>query len=224
MKRLLITVVLATFTLMAQAQWAVGGQFGFNSVAVTERVSDGEDIRDPRETDFTIAPLIARKVGERTILGIHPEFGQRRLTIFGTDDNTVFTGTRGGASVFALYTYFSFGRVNLLAKPRAGFTIENYRGRIGSGDRDLLGRTTVFNVAIAPVIDFHINERIMLIATLNFMELGFRSTHSRDVVNGELSDDRLVENRFGFNFDSVRGGVAHFGGDEFLRVGFLIKL
>jgi len=219
MKRLFITIVLAAFTLMAQAQWAVGGQFGFNSVAVTERMSDGEDIRDPRETNFTIAPMIARKVADRTILGIHPEFSQARTTFFGTDENFVEVDTRIGLSVFALYSYFSFGRVNLLAKPSIGFGITNERDRPGSGDAVHVGRTSDFGIGIIPVVDFHVNERIMLIASFNFMRLGFN--HETRRTPGD-SDDRTVTNSFGFNFNNMN--VVQFGGYSPLTIGFLLKL
>jgi len=223
MKRLLITVVLAAFTLMAQAQWAVGGQFGFNSSATTFKPDNGEDVRSPRSTSFEIAPMIARKVGERTILGIHPEFGQGRTTFFGADENTVATNTRFGFSVFALYSYFSFGRMNLLAKPSIGFGIANERSRLGSNDATHIRRTSDFGIGIIPVVDFHVNERIMLIARFNFMELGF--SHRTRRTPGD-SDDRTVTNSFGFNFNNMN--VAQFGGPTEavtpLTIGFLLKL
>ena len=219
MKRLLITVVLATFTLMAQAQWAVGGQFGFYTSKESFRQDNGDQVDRPRTTSFNIAPMIARKVADRTILGIHPEFSQARTTIFGTDENFVTVDTRIGVSVFALYSYFSFGRVNLLAKPSIGFGITNERDRPGSGDAIHVGRTSDFGIGIIPVVDFHVNERIMLIASFNFMRLGFNHTTHREPGD---SDDRTVTNSFGFNFNNMN--VVQFGGYSPLTIGFLLKL
>jgi len=218
-KRLLITVVLTTFTLMAQAQWAVGGQFGFNTSSTTFKPDNGEEVRSPRTTSFNIAPMIARKVADRTILGIHPEFSQARTTLFGTDENSVEVGTRFGVSVFALYNYFSIGRLLLLAKPSIGFGITNERDRPGSGDAIHVGRTSDFGIGVIPAANFHVNERIMLIASLNFMRLGFN--HETRRTPGD-SDDRTVTNSFGFNFNNMN--VVQFGGSSPLTIGFLLKL
>jgi len=231
MKRLFITVVLAAFTLMAQAQWAVGGQFGFNSSATTFKPDEGEDSRSPRSTNFTIAPMVAYKVGERTKIGLHPRFSQARTTTFLADYNNVTTNTGFGLDVFALFNYFSFGRVNLLAKPSVGFGISNGRFRPGAEGSDAVhnSRASSFGINIIPVIDFHVNERIMLIARFNFMSLGFSRTASR--IPGD-SDDRTVTNEFGFNVDNMN--IVRFGGGTQssvtapftapFTIGFLVKL
>jgi len=219
MKKIMVTVVLVAFTAATQAQFAAGGQFHFSTSSTTERPNDGDEIRNPRTTTFTIAPLLARKVVERTILGVHPEFTQTVRTTFnyqGTD-NLRETSTGFGLSVFALYSYMAFGRINLLAKPSIGFNTKNIRERIGSGNTDHIGRVNTLGFSITPVIDFHINERIMLIARLNFMSLRFSHEVARDIE----TDDRFVTNSFGFNVDNFT--IANLGATPGFTIGFLYK-
>ena|GEM_PF-2443523 len=221
----MITVVLVAFAAAVQAQFAVGGQFGFNMSGSRFVPNSGDDVRGPRTTNFSIAPMVAYKVGERLILGVHPEFFRndaiRDFNFHGNNDR--ITATTGfGLDIFALYTYMSFGRLNLLAKPSIGFATSNRNRRVGSEDTQHLNRTNTFGFGVTPVVDFHINERIMLIARFNFLSLGFNHQRTRaGLPNGELSDDRTVTNTFGFRFNS--NDIISLGGATGLTLGFLYK-
>ena len=222
----MITVVLVALAVAVQAQFAVGGQFGFNMSGSRFIPNNGDDVKAPRTTNFSIAPMVAYNLGDGLILGIHPEFFRNNaIRDFNFDGNSDrVTATTGfGLDVFALYTYMSFGRLNLLAKPSIGFTTSNRNRRIGSGDTEHLSRTNTFGFGITPVVDFHVNERIMLIARFNFLSLGFTRQGTRaGLPNGELSDDRTVTNTFGFRFNS--NDIISLGGTTGLTIGFLYKL
>ncbi|MCL2417106.1 MAG: hypothetical protein FWD02_04130 [Bacteroidales bacterium] len=219
MKKIMITTVLVAFTVMAQAQFAVGGQLGFGTSGTSMKPDDGDDFRTSRSISFSIAPMVAYNIGDGLILGIQPRFSHGTQTSFfpGIDDIRVTT-TGFGLNAFALYTYMSIGRVNFLAKPLVGFSTSNQRRRPGSGDADydLLNRTNIFRFGVVPVVDFHVNERIMLIATLNFLEFSFTRTGTRTLAN---PDRRTVTNSFGFDFDGMN--VVNLGA---LTIGFLYKL
>jgi len=219
MKKIMITVVLVAFAVAVQAQFAVGGQFGLNFSNTTLKPDDGDDFRTSRSIGFSIAPMVAYNLGDGLILGVQPTFSLGTQTSFfpGIDDIRVTT-TGVGLNVFALYTYMSIGRVNFLAKPIIGFSTSSQKRRPGSGndDYDLLNRTNIFRFGVVPVVDFHVNERIMLIATLNFLDLSFRRTGTRTLAN---PDRRTVTNTFGFDFNS--GNIVNLGG---LTIGFLYKL
>ena len=228
----MITVVLAAFTMMAHAQIYVGGQLGFNSSSSTFKPNDGDDERNPRSRNFTIAPMAGYQVNEKLILGARLGFTQSSTTDFnwfGDDDRRDRT-TGFGLDIFAQYTCLTFGQFSLLTEASLGFGMANRNVRIGSNTTHA-ARTSAFNFEITPVLAFDLNERIRLFANLNFLSIGFTRLAVR--TPGD-SDDRTVYNSFGFNFNSnnVAGiglDLSNVGGGDiasrshFITLGFLYK-
>ena len=209
-------MMLVAFAMMAQAQIYVGGELGFNTSGSKFVPKTGDVVKAPRTTTFSIAPVAAYQFNEKIAFGARIGFDRETTTRFkwsGNDDRKDVT-TMFGLGVFANYTCLQFGNFSVLTEASLAILFANGKRKLGSNTDDLW-KGSGFGIGITPVLAYDLNEKIRLICQLNFLNFGFNSMSSRTPAN---SDDKEVENSFGFNFNS--GNVASLNA---ITIGFLYK-
>ena len=233
MKKITITMVLIAFTVMAQAQIFLGGELGFNTSGSKFVPKDGDEVKAPRTSSFTIAPMAAYQLNEKLAVGARIGFQRESETRFkfmgGNDDLKNFT-TGFDFGIFAQYTCLQFGKFSVLTEAGFAFGTANGKSRIGSNTTDLWKENSI-NIEIKPILAFDLNDRIRLTCQLNFLALGFTRISNRTPAD---SDNKTVESQFNFgiNTNNVAGigmDLRNIGGGDivnrshFITLGFLYR-
>ena len=229
----MITAMLVSFAMIAQAQISIGGELGFTSTGSKFVPKTGDVVKGDKNSTFTFSPMVAYQFSEKLALGARIGFERDTETRFkfsGNDDrkNTI---TEFNLGVFIQYTCLEFGKFSVLTEAGLTFGTANEKRKIGSNTDDLWKGSGI-NIGVTPILAYDLNEKIRLTCQLNFLSLGYTSVGIREPANSY--DKEVIHGfNFGINTNNVAGigmDLTNIGGGDiarrshFITIGFLYKL
>jgi hypothetical protein len=198
MKKVILVVLVAVAgVLSTNAQYYAGGSlnFGIN----TDKPKDG---KKTTASSFGIAPEVGYSLSQDLDLGLAFNFN--------TSKNASDLKSSGWKiAPYARYSFVEFGRFSVLGKGEiffGGATRETNEGV------KIKNESTVFGLAITPVLKYSLSDHFDLLSNLNFLNIGFSQT-------SEKSDGHKFTNN-GFNLGVNTGNVATLGD---ISIGFAYK-
>ncbi|MCL2413744.1 MAG: hypothetical protein FWC94_00615 [Bacteroidales bacterium] len=238
MKKIILTLGLISFAVILQAQWFVGGNFGYKHDFERD---EGSHMRTTQTfSEFSLAPMFGYQINDRFAIGANIGFVWNKTTeksefLWGQNWTTSYEheATTGlfGIQPFVRYTFVEFGRFSVFANIKAHFFIGSierphtyYLHWSGPGWQWPPTPHTVmvkynmnsFGINITPALSFSLSKRINLEASLNFMNLGWnRTSMRRDEAH---RDDKIIERNFGVGVNAAN--VVDVG---VISVGFIYK-
>lgn len=177
MKKFLMTLMVAVFTLTANAQFYVGGETGLWRNC------------DKNTTDFTLRPEIGYELNEKWDLGLgfgftHNYNGSTDLDDLDLEDGYGYTKVNSlEINPYARWTFAKLGPVNVFLE--MGFGIDTYKIKYGVGDHESKSDAQVaWNIGVKPGLSVSVAKNLQLITHVGF--LGYRD--SDDSYNGHRND------------------------------------
>ncbi len=157
---------------MAEGMW-LGGSLSYENTNVKDGVS---------VTEWEIAPEFGMNLNEKWDLGlaISYGYGQQAETVEGVLNDV----TKMGIAPFVRYKLMEIGSFNFYAKGSIFYTNSKY------GQSDF--KVDSYGIAIAPVVEYMINDSWSISAILNFAEISYQ--HDKSDAAGDPESDT-----FGFN-------------------------
>ena len=147
MKKVLLILVVAVATFFsANAQVYVGGSLSFQS---------NTDI-EPKSS-FFINPEIGYYINQKFDVGLDFFF---QTVKYQAD----VKGSSWGIAPYARYSFFQFGKFDVIGKGSVGFSFY-----------DSSGKSTNFNFLVSPILAYSLTEKIVLFTQLNCLSLSFVS-------------------------------------------------
>ncbi|HUW06140.1 MAG TPA: outer membrane beta-barrel protein [Williamwhitmania sp.] len=191
MKRILFALlVLLTCSVGAQAQYFVGGQFGFNTTGGSQK-SGGVTVDKPKNTSFNFSPSIGKFISDKLAVGVSLNFTAQSLktTVGG---NTYTDKTTGfGIAPFARYYFLQMNKFGIFAQGQIGFSYSDSKQPSVGPDEEI--KTTTFGFIILPVVYYNVSEKLSLEASISLFNFGFNTSTQKDQNN-----NKDITNSFGF--------------------------
>ena len=179
MKKFLLTLMVAVFTLTANAQFYVGGETGLWRNA------------DKNNTDFTLKPEVGYELNEKWDLGLgigytHNYNGKKKHTGY-VKVNTF------ELNPYARWTFAKMGAVHLFLE--MGFGLETYKAKVGDDDLEVKGDAqTAWSIGVKPGLSVDLAKNLQFITHLGF--LGYRDS------DDDFYEDSHSSDGFGFGVSS----------------------
>lgn len=191
MKRIVAAVAtLVLFSFGAQAQYFVGGQFGFNTTGGSEKTGN-ITVDKPKTTYFNFSPKAGKFLSEKIAVGIALNvMTQRVKTTAGGNTRTDKT-TGFGIAPFARYYFLQMNKFGICAEGVVGLSFR--KDELPSIAPDEERKVTTFGINVAPVMYYNLSEKFSLEASVRLFNLGFNTTSEKDQDN-----NKEVTNTFGF--------------------------
>ena len=223
MKKLMILSAMALVSLNLSAQIYVGGGLGvdFNGKTTNTTSVAGTAVTTTTPGNFSVSLkpnvgyILSDKLSAGARLGI--ELGPN----WKNDDlKTAHSEFAVGINPYARYNVFSFGKFGIAAEGGLSFVLDKE-----TDVNDLMGKTvkdfntgTTLSVYVKPVLTYALDDHFTLEADLNFCNLAFNMTNSKQT-NSEDSDyAKQAGSTFALGADS--SNVFNLG---VLNVGFTYK-
>lgn len=177
MKKFLLTLMVAVFTLTANAQFYVGGEAGL--------------WRNPdhNTTDFTLRPEFGYELNKKWDLGIAIGY-THNYDGYGDDGYFHVKTNSFNINPYARWTFANLGPVNFFLE--MGFGVETYKVKASDKDDNVEIKSdalTAWNIGVRPGLSVDVAKHLQFITHVGF--LGYRD--SDDHFNGHRND--------GFGFD-----------------------
>jgi len=199
MKKSLLGLLLAVALVVPAfaANWFVGGEIGYMQKKAYENLTDAT------VKEFTVTPEIGYNLSEKWDLGL--DFGIAYKDSELKDAKGVSREYK--VYPFVRYNVFSIGDFSILAKCIVGFSSGKTEGEVTDADRNFVSRD--YSVGVAPVVTYKINDSWSLIATLDFLTLGYNhnekqmkdgSVEKGDEVGFYLNDGKIAQIGFQYHF------------------------
>ncbi len=191
MKRIIIAAV--TFVVCsfgAQAQYFVGGQFGFSTTGGSEKTGN-ITVDKPKTTYFNFSPKAGKFLSEKIAVGVALNvMNQRVKTTAG--GNTRTDKTSGfGIAPFARYYFLQMNKFGIFAEGEIGLSYR--KSELPSVAPDEERKATTFGINVAPVMYYNLSEKFTLEASVRLFNLGYNTTTEKDQDN-----NKEITNSFGF--------------------------
>ena len=177
MKKFLLTLMVAVFTLTANAQFYVGGEVGLWRNP------------DKNTTDFILKPEVGYELNEKWDLGIsigyaHNYAGTGEIDGLDIEEGYGYTKVNSiGINPYARWTYAKFGPVNLFLE--MGMGLDTYKVKYGAGDNEYKSDAQVaWNIGVKPGLSINVAKHLSFITHVGF--LGYRD--SDDHFNNHQND------------------------------------
>ncbi|MDR0365124.1 MAG: porin family protein [Bacteroidales bacterium] len=161
MKKILLVVVLVCVGMAASAQFYLGGSLGLGLSSTLNNDGDKLGIH----MNISLMPDFGYSFNDRWDLGIVGGYGVS-VNKLKDSDNTVISGNYA-ISPYVRYSFLRFGKFKVMGK--AKFYCANNNNEI-----DTKKFTTGLN--ISPVLGYNLSDHIILLANLNFFEVGLDYT------------------------------------------------
>ena len=208
-KKLFVLVALLACITTANAQWYVGGSFGFTSTTIDDGNSDESG------SSFKIVPDIGYQVDSKMSVGLQIGYSHG-LATFGsltvTDVKQAMSTVLGAyadinnedmklngftISPYIRYNVVEFGRANLFIEGYIGYNniTTDSTPNIGSDDDSYGGDKTkinAFELGVRPGISFQVSDKLDLLCKMG--AIGYMSAKEKES-DGSVS-------RFGINADT----------------------
>lgn len=179
MKKFLLTLMVAVFTLTANAQFYVGGETGLWRNA------------DKNNTDFTLRPEFGYNLNEKWDLGIGIGYTHNYN---GKSDHEGYAKMNSfEVNPYARWTFAHVGPVNFFLE--MGFGVETYKVKVGDDDKEVKGDAqTAWNIGVKPGLSVDVAKHLQFITHVGF--LGYRDS------DDHFYDDSHAHDGFGFGVSS----------------------
>jgi len=191
MKRILFALlILVTCSVGAQAQYFVGGRFGFNTNGGSQK-SGGVTVDKPKYTSFNFSPSVGKFISDKLAVGVSLNFtAQSQKTTVG--GNTYTDKTTGfGIAPFARYYFLQMNKFGIFAEGQIGFNYSDSKQPSVGPDEEI--KTTTFGFNIFPVVYYNLSEKLSLEASISLFNFGFNTSTQKDQNN-----NKDITNSFGF--------------------------
>lgn len=238
MKKLFLTLALAAFAMTANAQWILGGQFGYNttggnvSVEATA-VTPAYDYPNNKVSNFTFAPTVSYVLNEKMQVGLTFSY-----TLFSNTNYTPMayaanyeaynkfrTSTLGIAPYFRYYfaeagnfKFFCEAQLGIYSTPRTyNYTYSTVPPADNGTETEGAFKTSTLAFTITPGVNYKINDKWSADCYVDLAGLAFTRNTTKTYAGDNLVDTD-VTNYFGLMADaSAQTLNAHFGN---FRIGF----
>ncbi len=191
MKRILLAIaVLVACNVGAQAQYFVGGQFGFNTTGGSQK-SGGVTVDKPKTTLFSLSPSVGKFISDKLAVGASLNFTvqSQKTTVGG---NTYTDKTTGfGIAPFARYYFLQMNKFGIFAQGQIGFSYSDSKQPSVGPDEEI--KTTTFGITVFPVTYYDLSEKFSLEASVSLFNFGFNTSTQKDQNN-----NKDITNSFGF--------------------------
>ncbi|GHT77669.1 hypothetical protein AGMMS50262_19290 [Bacteroidia bacterium] len=184
MKKIILSTLIALLSIVsANAQFYIGGSFGYNSS--TTKPEEGDKIKS---SSFTISPEVGYHLNDKLELGlavsVNPSTSNTIITV-GRENIVTATKTQIFlAAPYLRYSLFKFNKFNVLGsviliagKGRTETEIENSIFGIGNATEI---KYTIFGASIYPTVIYDLSNKVAVFSNLNFFKLGFSQTKIKD--------------------------------------------
>jgi len=198
MKKLILTSALIAFVAILQAQWFVGGTFGYSYRSVSET----------RTNEFSVLPMFGYQWNNRLTVGSNVGFvGHTISRPFCCSSREVTRTTLWGIQPFVRHTIAEFGDFSVLAN----FRLHYFVGR--SYFANLWDDPSAYSfgsrgINVVPILSYSVSEMFRIEATFNFMSLGWNRN----------SSPGFVERNFG-----IGSNPKHLVDVGLISIGFIYK-
>jgi outer membrane protein len=191
MKRIVIAAV--TFMVCsfgAQAQYFVGGQFGFSTTGGSEKTGD-VTVDKPKTTYFNFSPKAGMFLSEKFAVGMSLNVMTQRVKNTAGGNTTTDKTTSFGIAPFARYYFLQMNKFGIFAEGQIGLAFSKSKRPSVGPDEEI--KATTFGLNIAPVIYYNLSEKFTLEASVRLFNFGINTTTEKD-----LNDNKEITNSFGF--------------------------
>ena len=178
----MFVVALAAAPALAGGLW-VGGTAGYGN---TNAENMEEEVPSSSTSSWNISPELGYNLNAKWDIGLGLSYESKQKNV---DEVTM------KASPFARYKLYENGKFSLLAK---GTLFYAYT-MVDNADDTTINQ---YGITIAPVVEYKLNDKWSVVATLNFAELSY--THKDVDAKGDPKSDE-----FGFNVNN--GSIANIG-------------
>ena len=186
MKKIIILCILITTTIItANAQFFIEGGVNLRSLN-TEVLSS---------TNFGISPIVGYWLNENIAVGINPSVGANKEVsdvIYPEDyslKNRIWM-----FSVFGRYKLWGTEKLSLLVETPVRYGISTLK-RKENANTVVDGSHSLFSVYAQPLVSYKLSERFSMVATCNFLNIGFSSSTNKE-------NSKSTINQFNFNAQS----------------------
>ena len=244
MKKVFLTIALVAFAMVANAQFVVSGQFGFNTTggnthyeAVAPYAHDF-DYPATKTTDFLLSPSVGYVLNDNMQVGLGllfvtgstVNYGARATYYAGQEDWLKTSGNAFGVAPYFRYYFakagnFSFFGEAALAFVTSGRTHDHaYDNSVNPAidvEADGPTSTSILDFSIVPGVNYKINDKFSVDCYIDLAGLAFTRTATKNY--GTIADpDALVSTDVNTNFGLIANASAqtlnaHFGN---FRIGF----
>lgn len=147
MKKVFLTLALVLTTVVASAQWYVGGSLGFS--------------KHDKDTKYEIAPEVGYKLNDKWTVGAEVLFGIAKDQVLTIEDEAfVYDQTTFGIAPYARYTFLTAGEFSMFAEAYA--TIAHVKVKAyGESEGE-----TGFALGVRPGVAYNIDENWTIAAKL----------------------------------------------------------
>ena len=191
MKKIIIAcVVLMACGFGAQAQYFVGGQFGFNTLGGSEK-SGNVTIDKPKTTSFTFSPKAGKFLSEKFAVGLALNLNSQSTKITAGGNTRTDKTTAFGIVPFARYYFLQMNKFGIFAEGEIGLTFSKSESPSVAPDEEL--KATTFRINIAPVMYYNLSEKFSIEASIGLFNFGYNTKTEKDQDN-----NKEVTNSFGF--------------------------
>lgn len=191
MKRILLAiVVLAVCSVGAQAQYFVGGQFGFSTNGGSQK-SGGVSVDKPKYTSFNLSPSVGKFISDKLAVGVSLNFSVESVKTTYSGDTQTDKTTGFGIAPFARYYFLQMNKFGIFAEGQIGLSYSNSKQPSVGPDEEL--KTTTFGFNILPVAYYNLSDKLSLEASVSLFNFGFNTSTQKD-----QDDNKNITNSFGF--------------------------
>lgn len=186
MKKIIVAfAVLVACSISVQAQYFVGGRFGFNTSGGSSEVG-GTSSDKPKSTSFNFSPKVGMFLSEKLAVGAELNFGINNTKTYGMITTTT-KSTGFGISPFVRYYVVQMDKFGIFAEGKVGV---NFSSTETTGSPK--AKTTSFGINVAPVMYYNLTEKLSLEASVNLFNFGFNTSTTK------FDDNKDTSNSFGF--------------------------
>ena len=188
MKKIALTLVLAAFAFSANAQWVVGGQFGFNT---NSNRDDAYSIGSTTTTSFNINPKVGYQLNDQFQIGLQILFGYQTNRAYAGANNT-YTSTptsQFGVSPYARWNFGNWKNCTLFLEGQFifGTSPETTTHMFLNGNETTIDNddaSSYLGLTIVPGMNYKFSEHFSMDLYINIARLAWRSaTNAADWTN-----------------------------------------
>jgi outer membrane protein len=198
MKKIIITIALASFALASQAQLFVGGSIGFETES-GKRTFNGVSTDMPSCYLFEFSPKIGYFISDKFAVGLQPELLIGAVKSISNNVESKHSITSWHLDAFARYEMLSIDKLAFIMKGTIGFG--GYGCKRSNGGTITKGNPgSWFGINVVPILSYRFTNKFSLEAEFNFLNLGFNRTTNKQADN---SSNKTTFNNFVFGVNSA---------------------
>lgn len=226
MKKLFIALVFVATGLVANAQFFVGGNIGFNSTNGNNENTEITTFGDKQDTDitttydnrkstFSIKPtvgyMMSDVIGFGATIGFEKETVKTCTNVTKKEFNNKSMKSTFDFTPFFRYVFGDFGKIKLYADAKLPlkFGSEKVKYEVTNNDKTEIKKDKgpkEFGIGfyIQPAFTYQFNDHISFNAELGLLSLGFDHTKRTEKIENENYESKNVEkdNKFGFGVNT----------------------